>query len=283
MRSRAVGFAMGFVMTFAGAASESFAQVQAVQNRSPQQVVINGQLVNGAFVTAAGGQLQSFTCSMPQQYTMPDGSSTGWACYEQTTGVWLLNALPPAQAQTAPVPVPAPAPVQPPPPVYQQQQPPVYQQQQPPVYQQQQPPVYQQQQPPVYQQQQPPVYQQQQPPVYQQQPVYQQAPPPPVIYQQAPPTVIYQQAPPPTVVYQAPPTVIYQQPAPTTVVYTPTPTVPVVVAPAYPSSVVLGTAAIQAAGRIASAAIFAHDHPRVVYRDVHEYHDGRGRHWGWRN
>lgn len=234
MRSRAVVFAMGFVMTFAGAASESFGQVQSVQNRSPQQVVINGQLVNGAFVTAAGGQPQSFTCAMPQQYTMPDGSSMGWACYEQTSGVWLLNALPPAQAQSTPVPAPAPLP---------------------------QPPVYQQAPPPVYQ----------------------QAPPPTVIYQQPPPTVIYQQAPPPTIVYQAPPAVIYQQPAPTTVVYTPTPTVPVVVAPAYPPSVVLGSAVIQAAGRIASAAIISHQ-PRAVYREYHDYHDGhdgrgRGRNW----
>ncbi len=244
MRNRAIVFAMGFVVTWAGAASESFAQVQAVQSRSPQQVVINGQIVNGAYVTAAGGQLQSFTCAMPQQYTTPDGSSMGWACYEQTTGVWLLNALPPVQAQSTPI--PAPAPVQPQPPVYQQPQPPVYQQAPPP---------------PV---------------------IYQQAPPPPVIYQQAPPPVIYQQAPPPTIVYQAPPTVIYQQPAPTTVVYTPTPTVPVVVAPAYPPSVVLGSAAIQAAGRIASAAIIAHQ-PRYVYREYHEYHDGRGRHRGWRD
>jgi hypothetical protein len=268
MRNRAIVFAMGFV-TWAGAASESFAQVQPVQSRSPQQVVINGQIVNGAYVTAAGGQLQSFTCSMPQQYTMPDGSSMGWACYEATTGVWLLNALPPAQAQSTPV--PAPAPVQPQPPVYQQPQPPVYQQAPPPpVYQQAPPPPVYQQAPP------PPVYQQAPPP-----PVYQQAPPP-VIYQQPAPTVIYQQAPPPTVVYQAPPTVIYQQPAPTTVVYTPTPTVPVVVAPAYPPSVVLGTAAIQAAGRIASAAIFAHDR-RPVYPEYHEYHDGRGRHRGWRD
>ena len=247
MRNRAIVFAMGFVVTLTGAVTESSAQVQAVQSRSPQQVVINGQIVNGAYVTAAGGQIQSFTCAMPQQYTTPDGSSMGWACYEQTTGVWLLNALPPAQAQQAPVPAPAPV--------------------QPPVYQQPQPPVYQQAPPPVYQQAPPPVYQ--------------QAPPPAVIYQQAPPTVIYQQAPPPTIVYQAPPTVIYQQPAPTTVVYTPTPTAPVVVAPAYPPSVVFGSAVIQAAGRIASAAIIAHQ-PRVVYREYHEYHDGHGRGRNWR-
>src|SRR5438132_367517 len=279
MRSRAVVFAMGFVMTFAGAASESFGQVQSVQNRSPQQVVINGQLVNGAFVTAAGGQPQSFTCAMPQQYTMPDGSSMGWACYEQTSGVWLLNALPPAQAQSTPAPAPVPQPPvyqQPQPPVYQQAPPPVYQQPPPPVYEQPPPPVYQQAPPPVYQQAPPPVYQQAPPPVYQQAPppVYQQAPPPTVIYQQPPPTVIYQQAPPPTIVYQAPPAVIYQQPAPTTVVYTPTPTAPVVVAPAYPPSAVLGSAVIQAAGRIASAAIISDQH-RDVYSAYQEFPGGR--------
>src|SRR6058998_3156553 len=73
MRNRAIVFAMGFVVTLTGAVTESSAQVQAVQSRSPQQVVINGQIVNGAYVTAAGGQIQSFTCAMPQQYTTPDG------------------------------------------------------------------------------------------------------------------------------------------------------------------------------------------------------------------
>src|SRR6266567_4565124 len=128
---------------------------------------LNGLTVNGAYVTAPGGQLQSFTCPAPQHYVTSDGASQGWACYEETTGVWLLNALPPAQSQSAPVPVPSP----------------------------QQPSV-------IYQ------------------------PAPPVVYQT--PTVIYQQ--PPTVVYQAPPTVVY--------------TAPVVIAPAYPPSVILGTAAI---------------------------------------
>jgi hypothetical protein len=106
--------------------AQGFAQVAAVQNRIPQQVIINGQRVNGAYVTAANGGMQSFTCPNPQSYSTPDGASQGWACFDQSAGVWLLNALPPSQQQAfqqAPVPV---------------QQPPVVIYQQPPavIYQQ---------------------------------------------------------------------------------------------------------------------------------------------------
>jgi len=154
-----------------------FAQVQpVVQNRIPQQVIINGQRVNGAYVPAANGGMQTFTCSAPQQYVTPDSASQGWACFDQATNVWLLNALPPA-TQTVQQ---APAPVQP-----------------------------------------------------------------------------------PTVVYPQPPAVIYQQPVPATVIYAPP--APVIYAPAYPPGVVLGTAAINAAGRIVSAAILGSRYPRVYY------------------
>ena len=198
MKKRAVFLAAGLALLWA---VSGFSQVRAAQNRIPQSIVINGQTVNGAYVTAPGGQLQSFTCPAPQHYVTSDGASQGWACYEETTGVWLLNALPSAQSQSAPVPVPGP----------------------------QQPSV-------IYQ------------------------PAPPVVYQT--PTVIYQQ-PPPTVVYQAHPTVVYTAPVP-----------PVVVAPAYPPSVILGTAAINAAGRIASAAIIGSRHNRVYYFPQHH-----GRRW----
>jgi len=202
-------------------------QVQTAQNRVSQQVAINGQTVNAVSVVAEGGGLQTYRCVNPQQYSTLDGASQGWACYDQATGVWLLNALPPTQAQ-----VPAPQP--------QVQQPPV--QRAPlPVPQAAPPAVTYPQQPSV-------VYQQ--PPVV----VYQQ---PPVVYQPAP--VVYQQ---PAVVYQ-PATVVY-----TTPVYPR----PVVVAPAYPSSVVLGAAAIGAAGRIISAAIYGGG-PRVAY--VGPYYRGR--------
>src|SRR5205085_266129 len=158
--------------------AEGFAQVQSVQNRIAQQVIINGQRANGAYVPATTGGMQTFTCSNPQQYATPDGASQGWACYDQATSVWLLNALPPSPQPIQQVQVPV-------------------------------------QQPPV-------------------------------------------------VIYQQPPTVIYQQAVPTTVIYT-TPA-PVVVAPAYSSGVVLGAAAINATGRIVSAAILGSSrYPRVYY------------------
>ena len=169
-----------------------FAQTQPVQSRIPQQVIINGQRVNGAHVVASGGGMQSFTCSNPQQYATPEGASQGWACFDQATGVWLLNALPPStQATTQPAPAPpqvgAPLPAQP-----------------------------------------------------------------------------------PAVVYQQPATVIYQQPYPAAVIYP----APVVVAPAYPPGVVLGAAAINATGRIVSAALLG---PRY-YGGFYYY--GRGfRRW----
>ena len=107
MKKRAVFLVAGLatVWTVSG-----FSQVRAAQNRIPQSVVINGQTVNAAYVTTPAGQLQSFTCPAPQHYVTSDGASQGWACYEETTGVWLLNALPPAPAQSAPVPVPSPQP-----------------------------------------------------------------------------------------------------------------------------------------------------------------------------
>src|SRR5262249_3963614 len=42
------------------------------------------------------GTVQTYACPSPQQYVTLDQSSSGWAC-EQTTGVWLLHALPPQQ------------------------------------------------------------------------------------------------------------------------------------------------------------------------------------------
>jgi len=185
-------------------AAQGFAQGPAPSIRIPSQVVISGQRQNGVYVTAPGGGLQSFTCDNPQQFVTPDGGTQGWACYEQATGTWLLNALPPAQAQAAPAPVPAPA------------------------------------------------------------------QPPTVVYQ-APPTVVYQAS--PTVVYQQPPVVVYQSPLYYSYGY---PRYPIYAGPVYPyrSSVVLGAAAINAAGRIVSAAIRP-GYGRVYYgRPVHVVRGG---------
>src|SRR5262245_28157351 len=142
-------------------------QIQAEQQRIPQQVVINGQTVNAVAVIAASGGLQTYSCLNPQQYTASDGSSQGWACYDQSTGVWLLHAVPPAQAQIQSV--------QPPPSQPQVQQ---------PIYSQPAPAL-------VYGQ--PPVA------VFQQAPVVVYQPAPVVVY--ARPAVVYQQ---PTVIYTEP-------------------------------------------------------------------------------
>ena len=88
-RRISVGLAAGLVLVLS---AQGFAQVQAVQNRIAQQVIINGQQVNGAHVTASTGGMQTFTCSNPQQYVTPDGASQGWACFDQATNVWLLKS-----------------------------------------------------------------------------------------------------------------------------------------------------------------------------------------------
>ncbi len=155
--------------------------VPAAPNRIPQQIIINGQQVNGAYVPSANGGMQSYTCQGPQEYATPDGASRGWACFDSASGVWLLNALPPA---SQPASVPAPQPVQ--------------------------------------------------------QPAQQ-----------------------PAVVYPAPPPqVVYTQPA--TVVYEPARTV-IVSRPVYSPSVYIGAAVINAAGRIAAAAIYGSHHGRYYY------------------
>src|SRR5688572_31593128 len=110
MRDRLFFLAIAIVGTVALFPSAGYSQVQTTPSRIPQQIVVNGQMANGAYVMGTGGQLQSFTCPSPQQYSTADGSSQGWACYEQTTGVWLLNAVPPAPAPQ-PVPAAPPAPV----------------------------------------------------------------------------------------------------------------------------------------------------------------------------
>src|SRR6187402_1052571 len=89
-----------------GKIPDASAQAPSVQTRIPQQVTIGGLRVDAALVLAPGGGVQSYSCPGPQQYITTDGSSQGWACFDPTTNVWLLSALPPQQEQA-----PAPAPV----------------------------------------------------------------------------------------------------------------------------------------------------------------------------
>ena len=75
-----IGLAVVFgLAVIALGASNSFSQIPAAQDRIIQPVIINGQQVNAAYVTAPGGGVQSFTCQAPQQYVTPDGAGQGWA------------------------------------------------------------------------------------------------------------------------------------------------------------------------------------------------------------
>ncbi|HLQ77340.1 MAG TPA: hypothetical protein VK210_08295 [Terriglobia bacterium] len=106
VRRQSIQRAALVIMVLALAAgSAAYAQTPVAQNRVAQQVVIGGLRVDAAYVLAAGGGVQSYTCPTPQQYITPDGASQGWACFDPTTGVWLLSALPPQQAAPAPAPV----------------------------------------------------------------------------------------------------------------------------------------------------------------------------------
>ena len=81
------------------------------QQRIVQEIIINGQQAQGVMVVQ-NGTVQGHTCPSPQHYVTADQSSSGWACFEQTTGMWLLHAQPPPQTtyvyQQPPVYVPAP-------------------------------------------------------------------------------------------------------------------------------------------------------------------------------
>ena|SRR2546427_4262730 len=87
-----------------------FAQAQ---ERITQPIIVNGQQAQGVLVVQ-DGMIQSQTCPAPQQYIAADQSSSGWACFEPSTGMWLLHAKPPLGAagiyrQPATIYVPAPA------------------------------------------------------------------------------------------------------------------------------------------------------------------------------
>jgi hypothetical protein len=99
-----VSACMGIALTLG--TSAAFAQAPLSQNRIAQQVVIGGLRVDAAFVITANGGVQSYSCPGPQQYVTPDGGSRGWACFDPTTNVWLLSALPPQEQAPAPAPAP---------------------------------------------------------------------------------------------------------------------------------------------------------------------------------
>src|SRR5262245_46553028 len=72
----------------------------AAEDRIIQAITVNGQPVQGVFVVQ-NGTVQSYSCQSPVPYVTSDQSESGWACFEQATGMWLLHAQPPAQAAAA--------------------------------------------------------------------------------------------------------------------------------------------------------------------------------------
>jgi hypothetical protein len=99
------------VLLAGGFAFPGFAQVPVTPTRISQPIIVNSQPANGAYVLSATGGTQTFTCDTPQRYTTQDGLAQGWACYDQQTATYLLNALPPSQPQSVPQPAPLPAPL----------------------------------------------------------------------------------------------------------------------------------------------------------------------------
>jgi len=78
-----------------GSATLGLAQIgPPAHQRISQSLIINGQQVSGVLVTD-NGVIQSYTCTSPQPYVTADQSSSGWACFDQATGTWLMNAQPP--------------------------------------------------------------------------------------------------------------------------------------------------------------------------------------------
>ena len=81
--------------------SSAFAQSPSTdQQRIVEPIIINGQQAQGVLVIQ-NGMVQGYSCPSPQPYITANQSESGWACFEQTTGTWLLHAQPPLQA-TAP-------------------------------------------------------------------------------------------------------------------------------------------------------------------------------------
>jgi hypothetical protein len=81
---------VGALVCFAGA---PLAQTAPIQQRIAQAIIVNGQQVQGVTVIQ-NGTVQSYTCPSPQQYVAADQSSSGWACFDEATGSWLMHALP---------------------------------------------------------------------------------------------------------------------------------------------------------------------------------------------
>src|SRR5215831_13458310 len=88
---------LGMLIFFIGVNSAGAAPP--TEQRITQSILVNGQQVQGITVVQ-NGVVQNYACPSPQQYVTTDQSSGGWTCFDETTGTWLLHALPPQSADT---------------------------------------------------------------------------------------------------------------------------------------------------------------------------------------
>jgi hypothetical protein len=86
------------VAALSGLSGFAQAIVASSQERAVQPILMKGQQVQGVMVLQ-DGTAQSVTCPSPQPYVTADGTSTGWACFDEATGAWLMNAETPVYKQ----------------------------------------------------------------------------------------------------------------------------------------------------------------------------------------
>src|SRR5262245_32059079 len=86
---------LSLITTGALACSYSaFAQsVLTGQQRIIEPIIVNGQQAQGALVVQ-NGKILGYSCPSPQSYVTIDQRESGWACFEETTGMWLLHGQP---------------------------------------------------------------------------------------------------------------------------------------------------------------------------------------------
>lgn len=71
------------------------AQGQEPERMQQYRVVIAARTVMAVYLKTDKGLLEYVRCPKPIQWRTHDELNRGWACFEKSTGVYLLNALPP--------------------------------------------------------------------------------------------------------------------------------------------------------------------------------------------
>jgi hypothetical protein len=81
----------GLVVALIGSSGFAVAIGAPRQERVEQTLLIKGRGVDGVTIMQ-DGVAQSVACPSPQPYVTADGTSTGWACFDPASGMWLMNA-----------------------------------------------------------------------------------------------------------------------------------------------------------------------------------------------